>query len=165
MNTPIEVYDVVRFKNPLPFPMTTAPSAVTENGRFLGQSKSYWVNPSQLASVKITKVMNVRVNDGEEFTAEAQQDTRGSIFFGRTYFQRSVIRTLEISNQRNEDITLNLDTAFYGQIEKIEVEPQKKTLNASDGGPNDSTSLVWVLQLKPGEKKTLTIVGKRWYPR
>ncbi|MDR3232640.1 MAG: hypothetical protein LBT46_03055, partial [Planctomycetaceae bacterium] len=53
-----DVFDVLKFQNPLPFPMTTAPAMVTEQRRFLGQSQSNWVNPGQTASVKVTKVMN-----------------------------------------------------------------------------------------------------------
>jgi hypothetical protein len=39
-----EMWDVVIFKNPFKFPMTTAPAMVVENGRFNGQRTSYWTN-------------------------------------------------------------------------------------------------------------------------
>jgi hypothetical protein len=70
----------------LPFPMTTAPATVTEQQKFLGQSTSNWVNPSQIASVKITKVMNVRVTYSEQLKDYEQnviQSFRGSRFIKR----------------------------------------------------------------------------------
>ena len=38
-------WDVVRFENPLPFPMTTGPAMFLERGHFIAQALSAWTNP------------------------------------------------------------------------------------------------------------------------
>ena len=39
--------DAVRFRSPLDFPVTTAPTMIVAKGRFNGRQMSYWVNPGE----------------------------------------------------------------------------------------------------------------------
>jgi len=156
-----EVFDVLKFLNPLEFPMTTAPAMVTENTRFLGQSQTGWVNPGQVASVKITKVMNVAVTYSEKAVDITPQETRE--FRGSRHIKREVTGTIEIANRRNEDVTLHLNGLFLGDPKEVEPVATKKTLLARDYYPNDMSDLFWELTLKPGESKTITITGTRWF--
>ncbi|MDR1268277.1 MAG: hypothetical protein LBK82_02020 [Planctomycetaceae bacterium] len=108
-----DVFDVLKFPNPLPFPMTTALATVTEKQKFLGQSQSNWVNPGQVASVKITKVMNVPVTyfeqgeDHEPRKITSRSDSDTFYYSGRHYISRTVTGTIEVINQRNEEIILH----------------------------------------------------------
>jgi hypothetical protein len=160
-----DVFDVLKFPNPLPFPLTTAPATVTEKQRFLGQSQSNWVNPGQVASVKITKVMNVPITYFEQKT---KTDSDTFTFLGSRYAKRAVTGTIEITNQRNEEIILHLKSIFLtteaGGLKQIEPPPTKQSISTRDHKPNDLLDLFWELQLKPGEKKTITISGTRWFP-
>ena len=156
-----EVFDVLKFQNPLPFPMTTAPAMVTEQYRFLGQSKSYWVNPQQVASITITRVMNVSVTYSE--SAEDVEENVRQRFHGTLYIQRNLSGTIEIVNRRNEEITLHLTGLLLGKSTQIEPAPTQQTLSPIDYYPNDLRDLFWELTLKPGESKTVTISGTRWY--
>ncbi|MDR1964425.1 MAG: DUF4139 domain-containing protein [Planctomycetaceae bacterium] len=169
-----DVFDVLKFPNPLPFPMTTAPATVTEKGRFLGQSQSNWVNPGQIASVNITKVMNVRVSYSEEAedigikTPNAGNPATSPTFHqfrGYRYVIRPVTGTIEITNQRNEEITLHLSGVFLYSSGELKIEPvtTKQSISTKDYLPNDLMDLFWELQLKPGEKKTITVSGIRWF--
>ena len=155
-----EVFDVLKFQNPLSWPMTTAPAMVTEQSRFLGQSQSGWVNPQQIASVKITKVMNASVTCFE--TMEMIEPIATQKFFDRPYFKRPVSQTIEIVNRRNEEVTLQLNGCYLGNTEKIEPKPTKRTLSARSFFPNVLNDLFWELTLKPGESKTITLTGTRW---
>jgi hypothetical protein len=155
-----EVFDVLKFQNPLAFPMTTAPAMVTEKSRFLGQSQTGWVNPQQVASVKITKVMNVAITYSERTTDAAQPEKQR--FRGYEYLKRTVTGTIEIANRRNEEITLHLNGILLGKVDKIEPAPTKETLSVNDYFPNELSDLFWELTLKPGESKTITITGTRW---
>ena len=156
-----EVFDVLKFPNPLSFPMTTAPALVMEKSRFLGQSQSGWVNPGQVASVKITKVMNISAVYSEKNEDIKPQETRE--YRGRAYCKRAVVGTIEIVNRRNEEITLHLNGIMLGKVGKIEPALAKQTVSAKDFYPNELTNLFWELKLKPGESQTITIPGTRWF--
>jgi hypothetical protein len=158
-----EVFDVLKFQNPLSFPMTTAPAMVTEKSRFLGQSQSYWVNPQQVASIKITKVMNVAVTYSEK--AEDVEPQVQRVFRNVSYIKRRVAGTIEIINRRNEEVILHLTGLFLGEPEQIEPTPVKQTPSVTDYYPNDLSNLFWELPIKPGESKTITISGMRWFQR
>ena len=158
-----EVFDVLKFQNPLSFPMTTAPAMVTEKSRFLGQSQSYWVNPQQVASIKITKVMNVAVTYSEK--AEDVEPQVQRVFRNVSYIKRRLAGTIEIINRRNEDVILHLSGIFLGKPEQIEPAPAKQTPSVMDYYPNELNNLFWELTLKPGESKTITISGMRWFQR
>ncbi|MDR0328576.1 MAG: hypothetical protein LBI05_09810, partial [Planctomycetaceae bacterium] len=175
-----EVFDVLKFQNPLEFPMTTAPAMVTEKSRFLGQSQSYWVNPQQVASIKITKVMNLAVTYSEK-AEDVQLQTFGGIvaktlgkagdgqsppvrvFRNNNYIQRKVTGTIEIANRRNEEVVLHLSGVLLGKAENIEPAPAKSALSTKDYYPNELSDLFWELTLKPGEAKTMTIIAIRWF--
>ena len=46
-----DVWDVLHFRNPFTFPMTTAPAMVTEKGQFNGQRTCYWANAGEETSL------------------------------------------------------------------------------------------------------------------
>src|SRR5207302_6998899 len=60
-----EVWDALRFKNPLAFPMTTGPATVTANGQFNGQRTSYWVNAGEETVLRVEKSLSVRTRATE----------------------------------------------------------------------------------------------------
>ncbi len=60
-----EPFDVLSFKNPFDFPLTTAPVLISRTGRFLGQGTCYWTNPNEEASVRINKALSIRVSSKE----------------------------------------------------------------------------------------------------
>ena len=155
-----DVFDVLKFQNPLPFPMTTAPVMVMDNSRFLGQSQTAWVNPQQVASVKITKVMNVSASYTEQVTDVVPRETQE--FRSSRHVKRDVAGTFDIVNRRNERITLHLKSGFLGVISETDAEPANRRVVPVDFWPNDMHELLWELTLEPGETKTITINGWRW---
>ena len=161
VNNP-DVFEVVKFLNPLPFPMTTAPVAITDSQRFLGQSITNWVNPNQPASVNITKVLNVSISYSDEldFSQKPAQlpATPSSIpaisgIFGgdsadiplwsvRVYPINSngvyrlcpIQGTIEIANRRNEAVMLHLTSAVLGVVDF-----GKKAIAECDVAPKSQT--------------------------
>ena len=171
-NMQIEVFDVVKFANPLPFPMTTAPVTITDVQRFLGQSKTFWVNPQQLTTVNITKVMNVSVAYSDELELDTQPVSTMR-YGGRNYQQVSVTGTVEIVNRRGEPVTLHLTNVVLGAFDRTQklgvecsIAPTMQTLLPIqwEYAPNSTVRLHWEIPLQPGEKKDLTIQSSRWIP-
>lgn len=60
-----EPADVLLFKNPFDFPMTTSSVLISQNGRFLGQGTNYWTNSGEMASVRVNKALSIRVSSKE----------------------------------------------------------------------------------------------------
>ena len=160
-NATPDVFDVLKFQNPLPFPITTAPVTVMNHARFLGQSQTGWVNPGQVASVKITKVMNVSATYAER-AVDAEPRVMQEFRFTR-HIKRDITGTIDLANRRNERVTLHLNSAFLGVIETSDLAPTKQSVSAKDHWPNDLNELFWEITLEPGEKKTITINGWRWF--
>ena len=48
-----EMWDVLHFKNPFKFPLTTAPAMVVENGKFNGQRTCFWTNAGEETNLRI----------------------------------------------------------------------------------------------------------------
>src|SRR5207302_689668 len=60
-----DAWDALKFKNPLSFPMTTAPATVTADGQFNGQRTSYWVNAGEETILRVEKALSVRTRATE----------------------------------------------------------------------------------------------------
>ena len=58
-------WDAVRFRNPLKFPMTTAPAMTVAGGRFQGQRMCTWTNAGEQATLHITKALSIRTRSVE----------------------------------------------------------------------------------------------------
>ena len=98
------VWDALKFKNPLAFPMTTGPAMVTANGRFNGQRTSYWVNSGEETVLRVEKSLSVRTRATEN---EQLKDagTRELVWIGgRQYRKATVDGELTVSNHRKEAI-------------------------------------------------------------
>lgn len=75
-------WDAVRFKNPLPFPMTTGPVIITDDGRFQGQQMCYWTNKGESATVHVTKALSIRTRSVEHEVDGTRQEVYA---YGRRY--------------------------------------------------------------------------------
>ncbi|MDR0520243.1 MAG: DUF4139 domain-containing protein [Planctomycetaceae bacterium] len=175
------VFDAVTFDNPLPFPMTTAPVLISEQNRFLGQDKTGWVSPKQQAQVMITKVLSMAV-EYEEKVAEIKDPRTRTVqdrLEDRQYQTYAVTDTIELTNKRNEPVTLHLDAVLIHSRDeanlKCSIPPKKQSamaewtyrsyLNAGvsdEATLNTCTEFRWEIPLKAGEKKSITVSAERW---
>jgi len=191
-----EVFEVLKFNNPLGFPMTTAPVTITDTQRFLGQSMTNWVGTNQPATVNITKVMNVSISYSDELDLSRRPDELPPIpndsrqipilsgfenvplwsvgvlpNSGNRFRLIPILGTLEITNNRNEAITLHLTSAAVGVVDldkrliaesDVAVKSQTILPVNREFAPNSVSRLYWELTLQPGEKKSITVRSSRW---
>src|SRR5262249_6947144 len=121
-------WDALRFKNPLPFPMTTGPATVVANGRFNGQRMSFWVNTGEETMLRVNKALSVRTRsvEHEEAVKEGAED-RSVIHIGGQRYRRSLVQgELGVSNHRKEPISLVIRRRFSGELQSADGSPTTK---------------------------------------
>jgi hypothetical protein len=146
-------WDVVKFANPLPFAMTTAPAIFIREGKFLGQQTSHWVAPGNNSTMRITKALSVRTLCREQ---ESQTDERQSVWVGaRRYRQISVKGELTVINSRSVDTKLIINRGISGELVSADDNPKNTLATEGIWSVNRRNGLQWELTLTPGAKKVL----------
>ena len=148
-----ELWDVVQFANPLESPMTTAPVAVAEDGRILGQSTMFWSNPGQRTSARITQALSVSGNCTETDSGERRERVQ---IGGDSYDNPVVNGMMRVRNFRGTDVKLIVNLGFSGEFISAATEPdERRVLGSSVFSVNKRQQMRWTLLLKPGEERTL----------
>jgi hypothetical protein len=146
-------WDAVRFRNPLSFPMTTAPAMIVSNGRFNGQRMTYWVNTGEETTLHITKALSLRTYHVEH----EEPDSREIVYVGGNDFRKIAVKgELKVNNHRKEDVSLVIRRRFSGELSEADGTPQCVLREEGVYSINKRNELVWTLDLKPGEERDLT---------
>jgi len=146
-------WDAVHFKNPLPFPMTTAPAMIVSNGRFNGQRMTYWVNTGEETTLHITKALSLRTHHAEH----EEPGKREIVYVGGNDFRKVAVKgELKINNHRNEDVSLVIRRRFSGDLVSADGSPRCVLRVEGVYSVNKRNELIWAFELKPGEEKALT---------
>jgi hypothetical protein len=146
-------WDAVRFRNPLPFPLTTAPIMVMDGDRFAGQRTVYWTNPNDRCTVPVTKALSIHVSHGEFEEAETR---RSASRFNRNGNLVTVRGEVELYNHRAAPIEMVVRRPFSGDLIEADESPRVRLLTEGIRAFNPRHELTWTLPLQPGEKRTLT---------
>lgn len=150
-------WDALKFKNPLPFPMTTAPAMVTAKGQFNGQRTSYWTNAGEETVLRVEKALSVRTRATEhEQLGKTGNDTRDFVWIGGRQFRRSTVEgELAVSNHRKETVQMVIRRRFSGELVKADDNPTVTLREEGVYSVNKRNEMVWALALKGGEEKRL----------
>jgi hypothetical protein len=147
------VWDAVRFKNPLTFPMTTGPAMIVSNGRFNGQRMTYWVNTGEETTLHITKALSIRTHH----TEQEQPGSREIVYVGGNDFREIAVKgELKVNNHRNEPVSMVIRRRFSGDLTSADGSPKCVLREEGVTSINKRNELTWTFDLKPGEEKTLT---------
>jgi hypothetical protein len=145
-------WDAIRFKNPLPFPMTTAPVMIVSNEKFNGQQLSYWVNPGEETTLRITKALSLRtLHIEQEEPGQREIITTGA----DSYRKVSVKGELKISNNRKSVASIVIRRRFSGDLSSADSSPKCVLREEGVYSVNKRNELTWTLNVKPGEEVTL----------
>lgn len=149
-------WDALKFKNPLPYPMTTGPAAVTSGGRFNGQQTSHWVNAGEETVLRVNKALSVRTRAVEHEQPNKVGGGREVVWVGGREFRRSTVEgELALGNHRKESIRVVVRRHFSGDLVQAEGDPRASLREEGVFSVNRRNELVWTLSLKPGEERTL----------
>jgi hypothetical protein len=147
------VWDALRFRNPLPFPMTTAAVMIVGDGQFHGQQMCYWTNKGETATVHVTKALSIRTRSVEhEVEGEREVVHPG----GRRFQKTQVKGELTVSNHRDETVNLLIRRRFSGDLLEADGAPKCTLLEEGVWSVNKRNELSWTIDLKSGEEMTVT---------
>ena len=116
-------WDALRFRNPLPFPMTTGPAMTVAGGRLLGQRMSYFVNKGEETTLHITKALSIRTLS-TEYEEPRPGDRETFRYGGSTYYKVPVKGELTVSNHRKETVKLIIRRQFSGELAEADGKPR-----------------------------------------
>ena len=146
-------WDVVEFKNPFDFPMTTAPALMVADHRVLGQNMSYWANRGETTHLRITKALSIRTSSEEHEVAGTREQV---VVGGRDYQRTAVEGTLRVNNHRAESVDLVVRRKFSGELLDASGESESRLLEEGAWSVNRRNEVVWKHTLAPGAEETLT---------
>ena len=145
-------WDAMKFKNPFKFPMTTASAMISSSGKFLGETVSTWVNPGQETVLQITKALSISTN-ATECEVEGKREI---VSLGGHNFRKGLAEgVLTVKNHRKKNVSLQVEKCFSGNLKSAEENPKCELRGEGIYSVNKSNELIWDLELKPGEEKTL----------
>jgi hypothetical protein len=145
-------WDAVRFKNPLPFPMTTAPAMIVSKGQFNGQRMTFWVNKGEETTLHITKALSIRTHHAEN----EESGNRDIVYIGGTPYRKVAVKGgLVVNNHRNEPVSMVIRRQFSGDLLSADGSPKSVLREEGVYSVNKRNELLWTFDLKPGEEKTL----------
>jgi len=146
-------WDALRFRNPLPFAMTTAPAMIVSGDHFNGQRTSPWVNAGEQTSLQITKALSIRTRQFEQ----EEPGERPILDLGGRKFRKAAVKgELTAANHRNETVTLVIRRQFSGDLLSADESPKVVLREEGVYSINRRNELNWTLMLEPGAEKTLT---------
>ncbi len=149
-------WDALRFRNPLPFPMTTGPAMVTAGGNFNGQRTAYWANPGEETVVRIGKALSVRTRSLEHEEQKNPGDGRDLVWIGGRQFRRALVEgEIAMGNHRAEEVRLVVRRRFSGELLDADGRPKASLREEGVYSVNRRNELLWTLSLKPGEERVL----------
>ncbi|MBI3824125.1 MAG: hypothetical protein HY289_15765 [Planctomycetes bacterium] len=148
-----EMWDVLLFKNPFQFPMTTAPAMVVENGRFNGQRTAYWTNIGEEAVLKVTRSLSIRAVSREQEDSKANERV---VVDDKNYTKIYLKGELTMSNHRKQPVKMHVRHSIRGVVSEIDGSPKVTTREESLEDVNRVHEVVWTVTLNPGEEKRVT---------
>ena len=151
-----DVWDALKFKNPLAFPMTTGPATVTANGQFNGQRTSFWVNAGEETLLHVEKALSVRTRATENEQLAKDGGGREVIWIGGREYRRTTVEgELSVSNHRKEAVKLLIRRRFSGELVQADANPKQTLREEGVYAVNKRQELVWELPLAGGEERKL----------
>jgi hypothetical protein len=152
-NEPDDVWHSLKFKNTSQQPFTTAAATVFKNGEILGQDMMSYTSVGAEATVRITKAMDVRAESDEEEVGREREFLK--IRSGH-YDKVTLNGTLQMTNRKSDPVTLQISKVLTGELVIAEGEPKATSLAKGLRAVNPRQRLEWKLELKPGEKRSVS---------
>jgi len=152
------VWDSLRFKNPLNFPMSSGSVIFTTGNQFLGQAINDWVDAGEETILHITKALNVHTNniEYENQINLSQANNDAIVYIGGNDYRKAVVSgELFVNNRRKQPITLVIRRRFSGDLLEADNNPTCQFQKNAKWSVNKRNELVWSVTLLPEAEQTL----------
>ena len=153
-----DVWDALKFKNALPFPMTSAPAMVMTGSNFSGQGEVLWTNKNEEATLRVNKALSIRAQhvESENQVAEPANVDRDVVNVGGLRFRKATVNgELRLRNNRPMDTKMIIKRKFSGDDVKGDDSPIIALSEEGVWTVNKRNELQWTLVLKPAEERTV----------
>jgi hypothetical protein len=153
-----DIWDALKFKNQMQFPLTTGPAMVTATGQFKGQSQLNWTNQGEETTLQVNKALSVRARhvEYEKPSEQPNEDDRELVYLaGRRFRKVYVAGELRLCNHRPSEIKLIAKRQFSGDYISGDAEPKVELREEGIWSLNKRNELTWTLMLQPSEEKTI----------
>jgi hypothetical protein len=148
-----EVWHSCRLVNNMKMPWTTAAAQFVKDNQITGQDTCYYTAPGAETTIRINRAMNVLAEEAE---LELERKRDATIFHGYRYDLVKVKGELKLQNRLGKSANVEVTKNLSGEV--LETVPQAEDIPTAKGlkKVNPRHALVWEIELKPGEKQTLT---------
>ena len=148
-----EVWHSCRLVNNMKMPWTTAAAEFIKDGQFTGQDICYYTAPGAETTIRINRAMNVLA---EKVELELERKRNAANFYGNRFDLVKIKGELKLQNRLDKNVTVEITKDLSGEV--IESAPKAKDIPTAKGlkQVNSRHILVWEIELKPGQKKTLS---------
>lgn len=138
-------------------PWTTAAAQFVKDGQLTGQDICYYTAPGTETTIRINRSMNVLA---EETELELERKRSAATFHGFRYDLVKVKGELKLQNRLDKSANVEVTKNLSGEV--LETVPQAKDIPTAKGlkRVNPRHVLVWEIELKPGQKQTLSYTYK-----
>ena len=179
-DTMVEATHAITFKNTSGQPFTTGPVSVlmakeskvmdkddkirnNDENNFLVQSLMKFTGPNKIATVEITKALDVEgkfvLTTSKERKVESKNKNKGEL----VCIEKT--GSFTITNLKNEEVECKIDYLLHGQLQKSN-PPHIEATEVNDGGidQNPITKYVWQVKVPPKDKAELIFIFtiKEW---
>ncbi len=153
-----DVWDALKFKNVLPFPMTTAPATVLTGDNFSGQGQVLWTNKNEEATLRVNKALSIRARhvEYENQVADPAKSERDLVNLGGRRFRKVTVNgELRLNNSRPTETKMIIKRQFSGDYIKGDDSPKIDLREEGVWTVNKRNELLWTIVLKPAEERTV----------
>ncbi len=147
-----EVDYLLNIKNETKQPLTTGPVFVVEDGRAIGQETIKYTPAGDVAEVKLSRGIGVRVEK-----TEAEQKRGAPVHIGKSDFVPVTLKgDLKITNFRSSAATIKVTKTVRGRLLAQTDGGTVKQTQILSGEVNPINDLEWKVTIAPGESKTIS---------
>jgi len=152
-----EVWHGIRLTNTTKVPWTTAPGETVKNGVILGQDTLSYTPPAGEITLRITQAVGIKAEQ-REFETARQRDA--AQMYGYRYDLVTVRGELSVVNFQDKTVDLEITKTLSGELKSAEPDAKIEKLATGLRGMNARVQLTWTLELKPGEKASLSYLNE-----
>jgi len=162
-----EIWNCIRFTNPLNMPLTAAPVEFLEKGRIAGTNNLEFTPSKRECTVKMNRAAKMTTTKKSELTKQERikiplrNGTTKKSFFSSSSRSRSATKSfyevsLGINNLSDETVVLEVAQNVQGKVSTVSESGVCTSFACSDNRyKNMDNTIRWNLELKPKESKNL----------